>query len=93
MNTTTHTFQVHIERSGNAEPIDGGTVTFLGEDYDAFTEAEALKRLLPGGGGPEELDLSLPGFVRWRGTLMPASEFQRLDLTLVVQGKPGEPSE
>jgi len=82
---TQHTFRVTIERTGEAQDLDGGLVTFTGEDYEGFGEAQALTRLMPGGGGPEELDLSLPGFVRWRGILMPAADFRRLEVTLVAK--------
>lgn len=86
--STSHTFRVELERTGEHEPIDGGTVTFTGEDYDAFDEKDALPKLLPGGGGPEELDLSLGGYVRWRGVLMPAGDFRQLRLSLVSKSKP-----
>ena len=82
---TQHTFRVELERK-DSEPIDGGLVTFQGESYDGFGEAEALAAIMPGGGS-ETLDLSLSGFVRWRGVLMPASEFKRLSVTLVSKGQ------
>lgn len=77
--------------TGEQEFIDGGMVTFRGEDYDAFDEAQALPKLLPAGGGPEELDLSLPGFIRWRGVLIPADKFERLEVTLVSKSRPPAP--
>lgn len=89
MNTTMHQFKVNLHRKGNDEPIDGGEITFHGEDYHGFTEAEALPRILPGGDHADTLDVSLPGFVRWRGILMPAAEFERLELQLVAMSKPG----
>jgi len=82
-----HTFTIQLERTGEQEPIDGGVVTFYGEDYDSFDDNDALPKLLPGGDGPERLDLSLPGFIRWRGILMPASEFKSLRVTLVAKSK------
>lgn len=89
---TKHLFRIQLERTGDAEPIDGGTIEFTGRDYDAFDEAQALVALLPGGDGPEQLDLSLPGFVRWRGVLIPADKFERLEVTLVTKNRPPEPS-
>lgn len=88
---TTHKFAIEIERAGNAAPVTD-TVTFAGRDYDTFDEAQALTALLPGGDGPEQLDLSLPGFVRWRGVLIPADKFERLQVTLVSKSRPPEPS-
>lgn len=82
-----HQFRVTIHRKGNPEPIEGGTATFEGRDYDSFTEAQALQAILPGGDAPEQLDLSLPGFVRWRNILVPATEFERLEITLVAKGR------
>lgn len=80
---TNHTFRVELERSGEQEPIDGGLVTFHGESYESFGEAEALQKIMPGGGASETLDLSLPGFVRWRGVLMPAADLRQVRVSLV----------
>lgn len=88
---TTHTFRIELDRT-DRDPIDGGTVTFEGRDYDTFDEAQALQALLPGGDGPEQLDLSVPGFVRWRGVLIPADKFERLEVTMVSKSRPPEPS-
>jgi len=77
-----HAFQVTLRRRGDADPIDGGTVTFTGEDYATFGEGDALPRLMPGGGGPEQIDLGTPGFLRWRGILLPTSDFEQLEVRL-----------
>lgn len=81
-----HTFRIELERTGETEPLDGGTITVTGRDYDAYDEHDALADLMSGS-LPEQLDLTLPGFVRWRGHLMPAGDFRRLSLTLVAKAK------
>lgn len=81
-----HTFRVELERTGEQELIDGGTITVTGKDYDSYDEDAALADLMAGN-LPEGLDLSLTGFIRWRGVLMPAGDFRRLTLTLVSKAK------
>lgn len=85
-----HLFTIRIERTGEAEAIDGGTIEFTGRDYDTFDETAALTAILPGGDGPEHLDLSIEGFVRWRNEFIPASDFRRLSVTLVSKSRPPE---
>lgn len=87
---TKHLFTIQLERTGDAESIDGGTIEFTGRDYDTLTEADALAAILPDGDGPEHLDLSTPGFVRWRNEFIPASEFRRLSVTLVMKDRSPE---
>lgn len=58
-----HMFQVTLQRK-DGDLIDGGMVTFEDKDYDTFDDSQALQAILPGGGGPEELDLSLSGYIR-----------------------------
>ena len=84
-----HTFRVELERTGESEPLDGGTLTVTGKDYDGYDEDSALADLMAGS-LPEQLDLSLSGFVRWRGHLMPAGDFRRLSLSLVAKAKGAE---
>lgn len=81
-----HTFIIELERTGESEPLNGGTITIHDKDYDAYDEAQALEDLMSGG-LPERLDFSTPGYVRWRGHLMPAGDFRRLTLTLVSKAK------
>lgn len=78
-----HLFRLEIKRRAELVPIDAGTITFHGQDYETFDESAALQALMPGGDGPETLDVSLPGFIRWRGVLLPASDFEQLTVTLV----------
>lgn len=84
---TVHTFEIKLHRVGEQEPIHGGHITFTGEDYDDFDETQALERIVPGGEGPETLDTTtVPGFIKWRGILMPASEFKLLEVNLISKG-------
>lgn len=81
-----HTFRVELERTGETEPLDGGIITIAGQEYDGYDETQALEALLSGS-LPEQLHFNPPGFVRWRGILMPASDFRRLTLTLTSKAK------
>lgn len=90
MATTTHTIQVTLERRGEAGPIDGGVIVVEGKDYDTFDDNAALTAILPGGDAPYQLDLSIDGYVRWRNTIMPASEFLSLQATIIAKSRPSQ---
>ena len=92
MDTTRHTINVFgILTDG--EEVNLGDVTVHGRSF-AFTDAEALDAVLPEGDAPTRLDFeSVPGFVRFGATIIPADRFRRLTATIVAASRPNTPEE
>lgn len=87
MDTTYHGVLVTINRKDGQE-IDGGIVKFYGEDYDAFTEADAIRALMPNGSHDEKLNLD-NNMLLFRGIMLPISDFGQLTVQIVEKSRPG----
>lgn len=82
---TYHTVQVKFVRDDREEPIDAGTHTFHGEDYDAFGSAEARARLVADG----ELVIG-PDLVTFAGTIAPVARVDRVAVEVTSKSRPPE---
>lgn len=88
MQTTRHTIAVIIHLA-DGETINPPHVTVDGQPYD-LTDTQALDLLLPEGTAPTRLDFeSVPGFVRFGATIVPADRFRSLTATVIAASQPG----
>lgn len=92
MDTTRHLIAITLELA-DGETISPAPVEVLGEPH-ALTDAQALDLVLPEGRAPTTLDFeSVPGFVRFGATMVPAVRFRSLSATVVASSRPNTPDE
>ena len=84
---TTHVIQVTLNLA-DGEAINPPPVTVEGQPYD-MTDEGALMLLLPEGSAPTRLDFtSVPGFVRFGATMVPADRFRSLTAAVIAKSQP-----
>ena len=90
-----HTIAVTIldaRRPADEQP-PAGELTVHGQPYD-LTDEQALELVLPEGAAPTRLDFSsVPGFVRFGATMVPADRFRSLTVTVISSSRPPTPEE
>lgn len=86
--TTRHVLSVQIERDDRDHPIEAGTITLEGEDFDAFDEAAARKRLIELG----HLGIG-SDFVTFGDTMVPSAKLDRIRVTITGKSRPRTPEE
>jgi hypothetical protein len=92
MDTTRHTIAVTLNLA-DGETLEPAPVTVEGEPFDLTNEA-ALDLVLPEGSAPTRLDFaSVPGFVRFGATIVPADRFRSLSATVIASSRPNTPEE
>lgn len=83
MNTTMHTAQVRFVRDDRDEPVVAGERTYHGEDFHAFDDAAARRRLVDEG----ELVIG-PELVTFAGTIAPLARIDRIEVEIVASSRP-----
>lgn len=83
MPTTSHTVRVLFVRDDRPEPVDAGTHTFHGEDYELFDERAARARILADG------DLVIGAeLVTFGGTIVPTAKIDRVGVEIIAKSRP-----
>lgn len=92
MDTTRHRIQITLNLA-DGETLTPAPIDVEGEPYD-LTDEQALELVLPEGAAPTRLDFSsVPGFVRFGATMVPADRFRSLTVTVISSSRPPTPEE
>ena len=84
---TRHTIAVTLNLA-EGETLTPPPVEVEGAPY-GLTDAQALELVLPEGSAPVRLDfVSVPGFVRFGATMVPADRFRSLSATITASSRP-----
>jgi len=80
--STQHTIRVTFHRDDRDQAVHAGTVTFAGEDYDAFDAGAARERLLSDG----RLAIG-PTLVTFGGTIAPLDRIDRVVVEIEARSR------